>query len=700
LALLLSIAPIATGSPGELATTSNEPDFDSIVEGDVYEENVVTDAEDSGSTIVDIPSEDRILIELKFDVTNEDISNSFDEAFVSVAGDEIVSGRIGQSGGSTGTGEIEIDSTKEGNVRVDWENEDVSDQTINSLDLVYQELEVNEEYTAEHSAANVQEGFVDLELESGEAEIQWQKNIDGSWETVETEEVTETGEITTDLSEYSDGSDDWRVKVTFEDLADGKIIEEGVRFQSYQPELSNLEPDNELITDSDVILSADVDDKDFDLPQGDEVDVEFYTGDDELIDSETITTNQTVSVTADPKAGENEWYVVATDEYGNEVVSDTKTYQTPENLEIRDETDPESLVTTEADVEVQFFTGDEVITRSTDDGIVNLAGLPADESMTIQVVADGYVTRQSVVESIIDQQNVYLLADDVDSVETNFILDDRTGEFPGDRTRIVVEKPITKDGQTTYQTVVSDEAGVGGYSTVLERDSRYRLSIINEETGQDRVLGPYVTTSSETVNLEVDSVQFDSGDLDIGYEWRADYVNESAPTIRFDFESAEDKTVRDFELVIESRDGDVELINESHSSGDSVSEQITIPEEVDDKDTMTWEVHWSGQIQSDDSDEQETITGGTVVGPDRLPVELPGVSEDVLNVVSVLLILLVAGLFSSANVTVGGIVTSLTAGALWFIGITPDGVTGMFIATGLFISVIAHLRTNQQVRPT
>ena len=369
----------------------------------------------------------------------------------------------------------------------------------------------------------------------------------------------------------------------------------------------------------------------------------------------------------------------------------------PSEIDIRDESNPDELVENETEVELQFFADDEVITRTTDDGRLDMSGLPLDKPMTVQVSADGYVTRQSFIPSILEQQDVYLLPDDVDSVETTFALNDRTGAFPSDNARVLVEKPIERDGSTSYEVVVSDEIGVADYSTLLERDSRYRLSVMNEETGDTRVLGPYIATSVKTVELEVDSVQFDSGDTDIGYEWRAKYENESSPAIRFDFERTDADEIRNLELKITTRDGEETLFEDSYGNVDSINEVVDIPEDVEDPDTETWVVVWEAEAVNDE--EVEEISGGQVVGADQMPIEVPGVDDDILNVVSVLLILLIAGLFSSANVTVGGIVTSLAAGALWFIGMTPPEVSGILIATGLFISVIAHLRTNQQVRP-
>jgi len=536
-----------------------------------------------------------------------------------------------------------------------------------------------------------------VDLDGKDADVEFR---DSDGDLIATESGEEGSTVTTEWAFDDDDIDDegnvkWSAE-TEDDMVEASFT--GLT-ESTEPIISNPNPeDGSTVFESPVTVSVDIEDEDFETVQGDEVEVSIINENDgSELTTETITDPSEVSATfEDTVAGTNEWSVTAIDDYGNSV-NRSFTFEAPDELQIRNETDPDSLVTTDAEVEVQFFAGDEVITRSTDDGVVDLEGLPADQAMTIQVVADGYITRQSVVESILDQQDVYLLPDDVDSVETTFLLDDRTGEFPRDRTRIIVEKPITRDGETTYQTVVSDQSGPSGYSTVLERDSRYRLAIINEETEQRRVLGPYVTTSSETVNLEVDEVQFDSGGTDIGYEWRADYINESSPSVRFDFQAEPDREIRDFELRITSRDGETELINESYGTVDSVSETVAIPDDIEDPESQTWEVEWTAE--TDDGDEVTPISGGEIVGPDQMPVELPGVTDDVLHVVSVLIILLVAGLFSSANVTVGGVVTSLTAGGLWFVGATPPGVTGMFVATGLFVSIIAHLRTNQQVRP-
>jgi len=465
------------------------------------------------------------------------------------------------------------------------------------------------------------------------------------------------------------------------------------------PELSNGEPSaGETVTETPVELSIDVEDADFDTDQGDEVEVTFYDGDDSEIGTDTVLENGTASTHYDdPIAGENEWYAVAEDSYGNEVTSDTFEFATPSIIELRDESDPEELVETEADVEVTFFAGRDVFERTTDDGTVSLEGLPADESFTVQADAEGYINRQVVIESITDQQEIYLLPEDGDNVEVGFTLNDPSGQFTPANTRVSVLKPIRQNDTTEFRTVAADDFGEAGYSTLLERDQRYIVEVTDTETGEQQDMGPFVATSSREIELQVDDFTFDFTGEDAGYRWGAQYQNDSAgASIDFDMEINQSVLAAEsLEVTItDGATGDV-IYSDTTIEPETVSKTATIPTDIEDPETRQWQVEWVMTTV-----EGEEFRGSTVVGASQLPLDLPGVSEDVLNVVSVLIILMVAGMFSAANVTVGGIVTSLVAGGLWFAGALPDAVTGILIALALFVSVLTHLRTNQQVRPT
>lgn len=452
----------------------------------------------------------------------------------------------------------------------------------------------------------------------------------------------------------------------------------------------------ETVSETPVELSINVSDADFGTTQGDSVDVTFYdASDDSEIGTDTLAANGTATANWNGlEGGDNTWYAVATDSYGNEVTSQTFTFNAPNTLRLLNESDPNQLVTTDSEVEVTFFSGEQVITRTTTDGTVDLTGLPADETFTVQVEADGYVTRQAVIEGIVEQQNIYLLPESIESVATRFTIDDPTGQFATSNTRIAVKKPITKNGSTEYEIVASDIAGEGGYATILQRDQRYLLEVTNTETGNTRSLGPYVATEAQTVNLRIEALDFQFGSNEAGYQWDAAYENETEPAISFDWKTTT-ATAQTLDVTIRERGGDGTVIfDESYTEPEQVSELAIIADSVENPQATTWLVEWEATLS-----DGNTVSGSAVVGPSKLPVEMPNVPDQVVSVLSILVILLVAGLFSAANVTVGAIVTSLTAGGLWFVGATPGAVTGGLVSLALFVAVIAHLRTNQQISP-
>jgi len=92
------------------------------------------------------------------------------------------------------------------------------------------------------------------------------------------------------------------------------------------PTLANLAPDGTTETDPDVELSVDVDDTSFSKLGGDSVDVEFYDGSDTQIGTtQTITSASTVTQTFTQTTNGNvDWYVEATDQYGETTTSATQ----------------------------------------------------------------------------------------------------------------------------------------------------------------------------------------------------------------------------------------------------------------------------------------------------------------------------------------------------------------------------------------
>jgi outer membrane protein assembly factor BamB len=225
------------------------------------------------------------------------------------------------------------------------------------------------------------------------------------------------------------------------------------------------------------------------------------------IDSQTVSSDGEVSTRWDIDGREPApWYAVI-EESGTEV-DRTREFELniPKTLEIRNETNPSELVTTNAEIAVQFFSDDSVEERSTTDGTIDLEGLPADEPLVVLANADGYFERTIIVENIFQQQRIYLLDQNVSSSTIRFQLEDQTGRFPSDSTTLRIQKPITEEGKTTFQTVASDRFDAGGsLITELETGQRYRLEVENE-AGETRALGSYTVSGDATEPLPIGEI--------------------------------------------------------------------------------------------------------------------------------------------------------------------------------------------------
>ncbi|WP_435067697.1 hypothetical protein [Haloplanus sp. C73] len=359
---------------------------------------------------------------------------------------------------------------------------------------------------AVHDAERVQSGWTDLSLQNASATLIWQADPDGDgvWSNVSSTTVSSTSNVTADLSGTE--SDRWRVRIDFEATgarASAELHDEGLLFEPSSPSLSDPDPAGE-IADYDGDISINVSDRDLGLAQGDTVVVEAVDGDGNQIGQQSVSNNGTVSFSHDAVAGSNtiEWTV--TDSYGN---SDTltQTFSTPEKLYIRPESDPDALVNgSNVSIEVRFYAEDSIYTRTTSDGVVSLAGLPADARFAVVVSADGYYRRRAIVDSLFEQQSVYLLNDSKSAVEKQFVLNDVSGTFPAQSTRIYIQRSISNS--TDYRTVAADYFGAtSAFSTFLQTDQRYRIIIENDQ-GDRRTLGSYTPVSASVERLKIEGV--------------------------------------------------------------------------------------------------------------------------------------------------------------------------------------------------
>ncbi|WP_344057189.1 hypothetical protein, partial [Microbispora corallina] len=134
-----------------------------------------------------------------------------------------------------------------------------------------------------------------------------------------------------------------------------------------------------------------------------------------------------------------------------------------------------------------------------------------------------YHDRRILLPSITEQRVIYLLPTEADSVETEFMLDDQTGEF-GSESILIVEKPIEDNNETTYRHLAGDEFGSANeITTQLEEGARYQLYLRDE--GEERSMGSYSADRERVVDLEVDDLVWE--------------LSEQQEGVSFDFEQFE-----------------------------------------------------------------------------------------------------------------------------------------------------------------
>ncbi|WP_225334247.1 hypothetical protein [Halomicrobium urmianum] len=181
---------------------------------------------------------------------------------------------------------------------------------------------------------------------------------------------------------------------------------------------------------------------------------------------------------------------------------DIRIRKTPETLYIRDEQTNELLDNVSA--EIRFYVDDkestEVVERQSSDGTVNFTGLPSDAQFVALVDADGYLPRRVYVESLYQQQDMFLLNESAEYNSKVFEYSDYTGRFGADNTALLVQRAINGSWRTVQGDVIGS---TGEYRVQLANNVRHRLVVLNTETGERMVLGPYTPIADGAQQIRV-----------------------------------------------------------------------------------------------------------------------------------------------------------------------------------------------------
>lgn len=461
-----------------------------------------------------------------------------------------------------------------------------------------------------------------------------------------------------------------------------ELSDESILFSNHSPEASNPSPaDGTNLDDKQVNFSVDVSDPEFPTAQGDSVTAELVL-DGSTEYTETVTSNSTVSTTETlSTGGSHDYYWNLTDEYGATTTTSTRTIHVPSELSFYNETSPESLVT-EVNVTARFFGSDTIVTRTSSDGVVNMTGLPADEQILVTANADGYYQRTVTLDSLYDQQSVYMLNENASAVEIRFTLNSQSDSF-GENSDVIIEKPLEINGSTEYRRIAASDFGVNGYSVFLEEGSRYRISVRNEN-GDIRVLGGYQPTISETVQLEPGALSISVPD-DGGVNYEARYSNETGPEITFEYVDPDNATSSvQVEIHERGNESNVLMENTTYDSGPygtlRVTETLTANQSEE-----AWVVKWHANRDGDDD-----IGSGILVGAHEGNLLDEVMAPWMQLWLAVGITLMTGGLFSRANVGIGAIGTAAVGGFFWYFGWTNGVTSGMAVVVALGGAVIIN----------
>lgn len=447
------------------------------------------------------------------------------------------------------------------------------------------------------------------------------------------------------------------------------------------PVIESASPsDGERTNQSSVTLSATVSDQDFADDAGDEVTIEFYLNG-SLVDTQTITSNGTVSTSVQPTLGEDyTWHAEVSDRYGNTNSIAVRDIYVPAELRVYYETRPTTLVQgNNLSLQIRFFPldGGQIRTRDVDDGVANLTGLPVDERFVVTVNANSanFTYRRIVVESLYETQRIYLLQDNQSSSQVVFELVDPTGEFPPEETVLFVEKPITINNSTSYQVIAGDTFGsTARFPVVLQERSRYRLRV--QHDGRERVLGAYNVYGTATETLQIQRIEPRAENRQAGVVYGG--VEQNATTtvlsVRFLGTNASEVT-----YYVRNQSGAVVVPNTT-TTASSFAHMYQFNSSVHSGFNVQYSIDYQNGTTVNGS-----FNAGAVDGiVDRLPVDGQAVS-----IISWILILAAMGLVVMINVRLAPAVGTAVASALTIIGTVAIpapvlGIAGVLSAITLF----------------
>jgi hypothetical protein len=445
--------------------------------------------------------------------------------------------------------------------------------------------------------------------------------------------------------------------------------------------------------------NIDVSDATFATQQGDLVNASLYI-DGTLRGSDLLNANGTASVTESGlDGGDHTFHWEVEDKFGATGRSADIPFKTPEQLSIRDVDEPNDLFTGNVTVTARIFRSDNdtVIVRETTTGTVNLTNVPIDDNYIVSTNATGYFNRRALFDSLFEQQDVYMLDENTSASAVIFNVEDRTGQFGAD-SRIKISRPLNTTqsgpGEEEYVIVAGDRIGAASqFETVLENNVRYRVSIQSAD-GDTRDLGALSVGGPRSINLVVSGI-------DQGVEVPPDGVGIATnQTVTGSGASAE-KTV-EFTFIDESDETtDLSLVVHQAGNASNVFATAGPSPAAFPLGTYKFTQTFSGEaanvtLVANVTYERSGVTERQTLafGVDRFPLGLP-LGEGWATIFGVGFLIVIGGIFSTANARIGALVIPGVALALNVTGILDGVVTIASVGLAFGFAVGINLIQNQ-----
>ena len=504
--------------------------------------------------------------------------------------------------------------------------------------------------------------------------------------------ITGAGTVTQSVTLTTNGPFSWYVVATDKYGASTQSPDQTFTLAEPAPTLVDIAPeDGALISEGPVDIEVEV--ADANLGSGDSVDVTFFDGEGDSIGStQTLTSNGTASVTyGSLVGGENQWSATISDSFGNQLNTSTFSFQIPDELTLRDVSDPTNIIDEAGvDATVRFYEegDDDVYPRSPTNGVIDMQGLPVNQPFVVGVRDDSntYISRLTLIDTIFEQQSVYLINSTLDTAIIQFTIEDRTGQFAGSGTKLQIRRAINTTtspaDQEEYVIVAGDVVGAQlQFETELEQDVRYRVRIENEQ-GETRQLGAFTARVDQVIGLTISGI-------DVGVD-----IPEDEPVIETSLdESNPNTTIAQFayvDLAQETTSLQLEVLQAGNTSNVLDTADISGPPNIktfQHTTTLTGdEAEYKLLYDVEYVRNGQTFEVRKAYGLNQYPIGLP-LSGPWKSIFSVGFLIVLAGVFSVRNARIGAIIIPGVAALLYSIGFLTGVATILGIALAMVLAI-------------